>query len=107
MIFIKPEDNQSIFISKHTDGVGPYKLVLKHNLTNEDSEFDNLTNSGYKSGYLVFINLDFRYLNSGEHTYNVYDSTGSLLESGLLQVMTTLKETISYKKNTEKIIYNK
>ena len=100
MIFIKPEDNQSIFIAKHNEAEGPFKLILTHNLSHKVSDFDNLTNNGNKSGYWIFINMDFRELSSGEHTNKVFDKDNNQLETGLLQVMYELSEPISY--NTEK-----
>ena len=108
MIFIKPEDNQSLFISKHNLAYGPYTLILTHNLSNEEYKFENLVDHGYRSGYLVFVGMDFRYLQSGEYTYNVIDQhSGYQKETGLLQVMTQLKENISYKKDNQTIIYGK
>lgn len=107
MIFIKPEDNQSIFIAKHNEAEGPFKLILTHNLSHKVSEFDNLTNQGYKSGYWVFTGLDFRYLESGEYSYSLVAANGYQKEAGLLQVMSTVKEPISYKKDNQKTIYNK
>ena len=100
MIFIKPEDNQSIFIAKHNAAEGPFKLILTHNLTGAEHTFNDLKNEGYKSGYWIFINMDFRELSSGEHTYKVFDKDNNQLETGLLQVMYELSEPISY--NTEK-----
>ena len=100
MIFIKPEDNQSIFIAKHNAAEGPFKLILTHNLTGAEYTFNDLKNEGYKSGYWIFINMDFRELSSGEHTYKVFDKDNNQLETGLLQVMYELSEPISYK--TEK-----
>lgn len=107
MIFIKPEDNQSIFIAKHNEAEGPFKLILTHNLSHKVSEFDNLTNHGNKSGYWIFTGLDFRYLESGEYSYSLVAANGYQKEAGLLQVMSTVKEPISYKKDNQKTIYNK
>ena len=107
MIFIKPEDGQSIFIPKHNLAEGPFKLILEHNLSHKTTEFEGLTDVGYKSGYWIFTNMDFRYLQSGEYTYRLMEKNGWQKEKGLLQVMSTLKESISYKTNTQKIIYNK
>lgn len=107
MIFIKPEDNQSIFIAKHNEAEGPFKLILTHNLSHKVSEFDNLTNNGNKSGYWIFTGLDFRYLESGEYSYSLVAANGYQKEAGLLQVMSTVKEPISYKKDNQKTIYNK
>lgn len=107
MIFIKPEDNQSIFIAKHNEAEGPFKLILTHNLSHKVSEFDNLTNQGNKLGYWIFTGLDFRYLESGEYSYSLVAANGYQKEAGLLQVMSTVKEPISYKKDNQKTIYNK
>lgn len=107
MIFIKPEDNQSIFIAKHNEAEGPFKLILTHNLSHKVSEFDNLSNQGNKSGYWIFTGLDFRYLESGEYSYSLVAANGYQKEVGLLQVMSTVKEPISYKKDNQKTIYNK
>lgn len=107
MIFIKPEDNQSIFIAKHNAAEGPFKLILTHNLSHKVSEFDNLTNQGSKSGYWIFTGLDFMYLESGEYSYSLVAANGYQKEAGLLQVMSTVKEPISYKKDNQKTIYNK
>ena len=107
MIFIKPEDNQSIFIAKHNAAEGPFKLILTHNLSHKVSEFDNLANQGSKSGYWIFTGLDFRYLESGEYSYSLVAANGYQKEAGLLQVMSTVKEPISYKKDNQKTIYNK
>ena len=107
MIFIKPEDNQSIFIAKHNEAEGPFKLILTHNLSHKVSEFDNLTNNGNKSGYWIFTGLDFRYLEAGEYSYSLVAANGYQKEAGLLQVMSTVKEPISYKKDNQKTIYNK
>jgi len=107
MIFIKPEDNQSIFIAKHNAAEGPFKLILTHNLSHKVSDFDNLTNNGNKSGYWIFTGLDFRYLESGEYSYSLVAANGYQKEAGLLQVMSTVKEPISYKKDNQKTIYNK
>ena len=107
MIFIKPEDNQSIFIAKHNAAEGPFKLILTHNLSHKVSEFDNLTNQDNKSGYWIFTGLDFRYLESGEYSYSLVAADGYQKEAGLLQVMSTVKEPISYKKDNQKTIYNK
>lgn len=107
MIFIKPEENQSIFIAKHNAAEGPFKLILTHNLSHKVSEFDNLTNQGNKEGYWIFTGLDFRYLESGEYSYSLVAANGYQKEAGLLQVMSTVKEPISYKKDNQKTIYNK
>lgn len=107
MIFIKPEDSQSIFIAKHNEAEGPFKLILTHNLSHKVSEFDNLSNQGNKSGYWIFTGLDFRYLESGEYSYSLVAANGYQKEAGLLQVMSTVKEPISYKKDNQKTIYNK
>lgn len=105
MIFIKPENNQSIFISKHNLADGPFKLVLTNNLSNEVFEFPDLIDQGYKSGYWIFTNMDFRYLTSGEYTYSLIAANGYQKETGLLQVMTVLNEPITYKKDNNTIIY--
>lgn len=118
MIFIRPEDNQSIFIPKHNLAEGPFKLILEHNLSHKVTEFENLENHGNKAGYWIFTGLDFRYLAAGEYTYSLIAAnvvpeeqrdfvSGWQKEKGLLQVMSTLKDPISYKTSTEKIIYNK
>lgn len=107
MIFIKPEDNQSIFISKHNKAEAPFTLILIHNLSNEEYKFENLTDHGYRSSYLIFSGLDFRYLQSGEYKYSVIDNSGYQKEAGLLQVMAKLEENISYKKDNQTIIYGK
>ena len=108
MIFIK-RFNTAIWVPRHSNGEGPYKLVIKHNMTGSETVLDDLKNEGYKSGYWIFIGLDLRSLEGGECTYRVYDKDNNELEVGLLQVMHTLSEpvSVSYKKNTEKIIYNK
>lgn len=101
MIFVK-RSTTAIWFPKHTDGVGPYKVVLRHNMTGTEHTFNDLVNEGYKSGYWIFSRLDLRELTSGEHTYKVFDSDNNQLETGLLQVMYELSEPISY--NTEKTI---
>lgn len=107
MIFIKPEDNQSIWISKHNLAKEPYILKLTHNLTQKETEFVNLTDAGQNSGYHIFYGLDFRSLESGEYTYSLLDDSGYQKETGLIQVMSILKDPITYKKQSEKIIYSK
>lgn len=108
MIFLKKSQN-TIWIPKHNSFVGPFKLVLTHNLTQKIFEYPELTDEGMNSGYYIFLGLDFTGLESGENTYALYDSDGNLCENGLLQVMVELSEpiSISYKKDRNKIIYNK
>lgn len=100
MIFIK-RSSTAIWIPQHKKAEGPYKLTLTHNLTGAEHTFNDLTNNGNRSGYWIFINMDFRELTSGEHTYKVFDTDNNQLETGLLQVMHELSTSpISYK--TEK-----
>ena len=101
MLFVK-RTTTSIWVPKHVDGIGPYKVVLTHNLTNAEHTFNDLVDEGYKSGYWIFMRLDLRELSSGEHTYKVFDADNNQLETGLLQVMHELSEPISYK--TEKTV---
>ena len=106
MLFIKPENNQSIWIPKHnkvfTDKL---KLVLEHTLTHKTTEFNDLTDHDVNSGYFLFYGLDFRNLDSGEYEYKLFDGDGWQKENGMLQVMTKLSEPISYKHNNQTIIY--
>lgn len=104
MIFIE-RSSTAIWVPKHTEGEGPYKLIIQHNMTHTERVIDGLKNEGYKSGYWIFIGLDLSDLEGGECTYRVYDKDDNELEVGLLQVMTTLKDPISYKKDKKTIIY--
>lgn len=106
MLFVQPEDNQSVYISKHNLADGPFTLILEHNLTHARHEFDNLIDKGYKSGYWIFIGLDFRDLESGEYTYSLIAANGYQKERGLLQVMTPLRQSVSYNSNINKTTYN-
>lgn len=101
MLFVK-RSTTAIWIPRHCDAVGPYRLLFVHNMTNAEHSFNDLTNEGYKSGYWIFMNLDLRELESGEHTYKVFDVNNNEIETGLVQVMYQLSEPISY--NTEKTI---
>lgn len=107
MIFLK-KSQTNIWIPQHTKADGPYRLTISHNLTNTEHEFGSLQNEGYKSGYWIFMNLDFRYLESGENEYKLYDKDGNLIENGLLQVMQQLSEpiSVSYEKKQNTIVYN-
>ena len=108
MIFIKPEQNQAIWIPKH-DKVDTYSmtLILKHKLSENEYEFPDLIDSGRNSGYIIFINMDFSQLESGEYEYKLLDMKLKTKEKGLLQVMTRLSEPISYKTKNKTIIYKK
>lgn len=101
MLFVK-KSSTAVWIPRHFDADGPYKLQLSHNLTGAEHTFNDLKNEGYKSGYWIFMGLDLRELESGEHTYRVFDSENNQIETGLLQVMYQLSEPISYK--TEKTV---
>ena len=107
MLFVK-RSNTALWIPRHKNGDGPYKLTITHNMTGSETVLDDLQNEGYKSGYWIFIGLDLRSLEGGECTYRVYDKDNNELETGLLQVMQELSEpiSISYKKETNKIVYN-
>ena len=107
MIFLK-KSQTTIWIPQHNKADGPFKLIIKHNLTNEEHEFNDINNEGYKSGFWIFMNLDFRYLESGENEYKLYDKDGNLIENGLLQVMQQLSEpiSVSYEKKQNTIVYN-
>lgn len=107
MLFIKRQQN-SIWIPKHNSYKGPFVLELTHNITGKKTEFENLKNEGSNSGYYIFLGLDFRTLESGEHTYRLINENGYQMELGLLQVMHELTEpiSVSYKKKTNKITYN-
>lgn len=106
MLFVKPEQNQSIWIPKHnkifTDTVD---IELIHLLTGENQVFTNVKDQDINSGYFIFIGLDFSNLTSGEYEYRLI-SDGYQKETGLLQVMTRLTEPISYKHDNKTIIYN-
>ena len=106
MIFIKPEQSQAIWIPKH-EKVDTYSmtLILKHKLSENEYEFPDLIDSGRNSGYIIFINMDFSQLESGEYEYKLLDVNRKTKERGLLQVMTKLKDPISYKKDKKTIIY--
>jgi hypothetical protein len=73
------------------------KLTLKHNLTNAEYEFNNLTISDTSLTFWTFNDLDFSALPTGEYNY---DLNG--LETGLLQITQQTVDPISY--NTEKTI---
>lgn len=107
MIFLK-KSQTNIWIPQHTKADGPFRLTISHNLTNTEHEFDNLQNEGYKSGYWIFMNLDFGYLESGENEYKLYDKDNNLIENGLLNVMHQLSEpiSVSYEKKQNTIVYN-
>ena len=106
MIFIKPEEGQVIWIPKH-DKVDPYSmtLILKHKLSENEYEFPDLVDVDRNSGYFIFLNMDFSQLESGEYEYKLLDMNQKTKERGLLQVMTKLKDPISYKKDKKTIIY--
>ena len=107
MIFIKKSQN-TIWIPKHNKITGPFKLILTNCLSHNNIEFDELIDNDVNSGYYIFWGLDFTGLASGENEYALYDSDGNLCENGLLQVMVELSEpiSISYKKDSNKIVYN-
>lgn len=99
MIFVSKANN-SIWIPRHSNHIGPMKLTLKHNLTGTTYELNGLTNVSNNSQYWVFFGVDFKNLQSGEYNYNLSD-----IETGLLQVDVDSNNTsnsISY--NTEKTI---
>lgn len=107
MIFIKKQQN-SICIPKHNINNGPFKLVLTNCLSHNKLEFDNLTDYNLNTIYYVFNGYDFSQLESGESEYTLYDVNGDLCENGLVQFVTepTDSESISYKKELNKIVYN-
>lgn len=97
MIFIS-KSNNSIWIPRHTNHIGPMKLTLRHNLTGVVHELNGLTNVSNNPQYWVFYGLDFKNLQSGEYNYNLSD-----IESGLLQVgYDTVNNPVNY--NTEKTV---
>lgn len=107
MLFVKPEQNQSIWVPKHNLILTPtMTLVLKHTLSSTKYELTDLVNSGNNSGYYIFIGLDLSNLESGEYEYQLLDADGWQKEVGLLQVMSVLKDPISYNKSNQTIVYN-
>lgn len=106
MLFVRPQENQSLWIPKHnkvfTDTVD---IECKHLLTGENQVFTSLKDQDVNSGYYIFIGLDFSKFDSGEYEYRLI-SNGYQKETGLLQVMTRLTEPISYKHNNKTIVYN-
>lgn len=96
MIFLDKEQ-KSIMIPKHINSSGPMTLTLKHNLTNAEFVFNNLTNDDSTLLFWTFNDLDFSALPTGEYDYNLNG-----LETGLLQVTQQVTQPISY--NTEKTI---
>lgn len=105
MIFVK-QSTTAIWVPRHSNADGPYTLKLINNMTNAELSFNDLVNEGYKSGYWIFSGLDLSALEGGEHTYKVYDNNNNEIETGLLQVMYKLSEPISYKKQTNTVVYN-
>jgi hypothetical protein len=106
MIFIK-KDHNSIWIPKHyKDMYPPFRLVLKHNLTDVEYTYNELEDVGMHTNYWIFYGMDFSQLDSGEHTYTLFNKYNSIVEEGLLQVMTEHKTPISYNKKQNKVIYN-
>jgi hypothetical protein len=108
MLFLKKDQN-AIWIPKHNYYDGPFKLVLEHNLTDRTTDYPELTNNGMNSGYYIFYGLDFTGLESGEHTYKLFDEQDNeLVEQGLLQVMAQPADpiSVSYRKTQNKIVYN-
>lgn len=107
MIFIK-NDQTTIWIPKHySDDYPSYNLILKHNLSGEETEFTGLKNDGINSGYWIFLNMEFNTLESGEYKYTLCGGDGRILETGLLQVMAKLADPISYKKVDKTTVYVK
>lgn len=106
MIFIKPEEGQAIWIPKHNKVDPNYMtLILKHKLSENEYTFPEINDVDRNSGYFIFINMDFSQLESGEYEYKLLDMNLKTKERGLLQVMTQLREPISYKKDKKTIIY--
>lgn len=107
MIFIK-KDQKTVHIPRHSKTYSEeltFTLKLKHNLTNEETEFTDLTDYGFKTSYYAFYGLDFTDLQSGEYNYYLCNDNAQL-ECGLLNVDNQIKEVISYKKESNKLIYN-
>lgn len=98
MIFVKKDQNV-IRISKHkVDNGGMYRLNLTHNMTNSNHIISDLKNNGSNSGYWIFYGIDFNGLQSGEYTYTLCNDKDEVLETGLLQMYSDIKDPISYKK---------
>lgn len=107
MIFLK-KTQTVIWVPRHCNAVGPYRLKITNSISQNEYEFDNLENEGYRSGYWIFMNLDLSKLESGEHEYKLFDKDNNLIENGLIQVMYQLTEpiSVSYNNQTNKIVYN-
>lgn len=107
MLFVKPEQNQTIWVPKHnTIFTSTATLLLNHTLSNKTYEFPELVNTGHNSGYYIFIGLDLTGLESGEYEYRLLDANGYQKEIGMLQIMSVLKDPISYNKTNQTIVYN-
>lgn len=107
MIFIK-RDQKNIHIPRHSKTESEeltLTLKLKHNLTGTLTEMTDLKDYGFKTAYFAFYGLDFTDMQSGEYNYYLCNGVAQL-ETGLLNVENENKEVISYKKESNKLIYN-
>ena len=107
MIFINKEQ-KTIHIPRHNKTESEeltLTLKLKHNLTGTQIEFIDLKDYGFKTAYFAFYGLDFTNMQSGEYNYYLCNDIAQL-ECGLLNVDNENKEVISYKKESNKLIYN-
>lgn len=109
MVYIN-DTSGTINIPKHVDvfSASGYTLVLSSNLSDEvvivDSGEDISTNTLY---YKFALDDTIGYLNVGEYTYNLYDDSNLIIETGLLTFGEFKREIIVNNTfNKEKIQYN-
>lgn len=107
MIFIE-KDQKTLHIPRHS-GVNSEEvkltLKIKHNITNNKLTINDLQDYGFKTGFFAFYGIDFSGYQTGEYNYSLYKGQ-TLLETGLLCIVNDKKEVISYKKESNKMIYN-
>lgn len=107
MIFIEKEQ-KTLHIPRHSatrSEETTLTLKIKHNITGREETVNDLKDYGFKTNYFAFYGLDFTEYQTGEYNYSLYKGD-NLLETGLLCIVSNRKEIISYRKESNKLIYN-
>lgn len=92
-------DTERVAISRHSyTNLNEYRLILKNNLTGNETVFNGLVDMREFERLYVF-EIDMSGLVDGEYNYYLYGND-EVLETGLLQYGNYKKEVISYENNT-------